>query len=202
MSLARIVLALVSASGLARAAPVNMSFTYESDVTYPHTGTNSLEAGGGGKCSYSYSSHAGMPVVTSAHCTITKKDLDQGDEPSSTTQAYARKLGGHDGCNNDDAGHILANRLGGFGTEPTNIMPQAPHLNRGEWEAFERTVYACMTGGATQAKLSWTWSYASSTHTRPKTMTYAASYDKSCDSSHKSFENTCQPTHHHNVTLA
>ena len=104
-------------------------------------------------------------------------------------QDYARKLGSHDHVNDDDAGHILAHRLGGDGTEPTNIVPQAPHLNRGDWEAFERSVYSCVTGSVT-ASLSWTFSYSSDTHTRPSKMSYSASYSSGCDSAHQSFENT------------
>eukprot|EP00658_Telonema_sp_P-2_P044984 TRINITY_DN3288_c0_g1_i4.p1 TRINITY_DN3288_c0_g1~~TRINITY_DN3288_c0_g1_i4.p1 ORF type:complete len:199 (-),score=44.61 TRINITY_DN3288_c0_g1_i4:346-942(-) len=176
---------------IADGLPTNLTATTD----YPHSGSNSLKAGGGGACVYYYVDHDSTPVVTSAHCTITSKDLDKGDEPSATTQAYARKLGSHDGCDNDDAGHILANRLGGLGTEPTNIMPQTPHLNRGLWKAFEGEVYACIkTGGAQTAKLSWTWQYSSESKTRPKTMTYHATYDKGCTSNKQSFENTCQPT--------
>ena len=71
-------------------------------------------------------------------------------------------------------------------------MPQAPHLNRGDWEAFERTVYSCVTSGVT-AKLSWTFTYSSSTHTRPSKMSYSAEYSKGCDSAHQSFDNTPSP---------
>jgi hypothetical protein len=93
--------------------------------------------------------------VTKASCVITARDLKaEGDEPDAGTQSYARSLGGHDGCHNDDAGHILANRLGGYGTDPINIMPQAPHLNRGLWEAFESSIHDCFTvSGAKKATL-------------------------------------------------
>ena len=163
-----------------------------SGVDYPTAGTNSVTSGGGGTCSYSYADHGGTPVVTSAKCTITKADLNTGNEPGTTTRAYARKLGSP--CPNDDAGHILADRLGGAGTNPTNIMPQAPHLNRGAWEAFERKIAACMNGGSSKATLSWTWEYKTSADTRPTTMTYSSSYDTGCANAHQSFINTCQPT--------
>ena len=93
-------------------------------ATYPTAGTNELTAGGGGSCTYVYTEHDGSPVVTSASCTITKDDLDRGCDTDQTTRDYARALGGHDGVDDDDAGHILANRLGGNGEEPTNIFPQ------------------------------------------------------------------------------
>jgi hypothetical protein len=86
------------------------------------------------------------PVVVSASCSITTADLNHGTEPGTTERAYVRGLGGHDGCTNDDAGHILANRLGGKAV-PTNLFPQSPHLNRGAWESFERGIAGCMDGG-------------------------------------------------------
>ena len=45
---------------------------------YPTAGDNPLSAGGGGSCSYLYEEHDGMPVVTSATCTISASDLDMG----------------------------------------------------------------------------------------------------------------------------
>ena len=161
---------------------------------YPVAGINHLTAGGGGKCTYEYKTHSGHPVVTSATCHISRKDVKKGgNEPNHETQLYARQLGSHDGCDTDDAGHILANHLGGMGTEPINIMPQGRHLNRGAWKGFEDSIYRCMTkrGGATKATLKYTWTYSSSTRTRPKTMTYEASYDKGCKHNLKSFINHC-----------
>ena len=89
---------------------------------YPSSGENDLQAGGGGRCSYQYALHDGKPVVTSATCAISRKDLDQGCDTDVTTRDYARALGAHDGVKDDDAGHILAHRLGGNGREPTNIL--------------------------------------------------------------------------------
>ena len=163
-------------------------------IDYPTSGSNSLSAGGGGTCHYEYSVHSGSPVVTSARCTISTKDLDQGSEPSTTVRAYVRQLGGHDGCDNDDAGHILANRLGGLAV-PTNVFPQAPHLNRGAWEEFERGIAACFSSNGTKsATLSWTFDYASKTHQRPASATYSAQFDSGCDSVSQDFENACTPT--------
>jgi hypothetical protein len=160
------------------------------DGAEPHVGQNSFNAGGGGACTYDYATHDGYPVVTSAQCTITHADLDQGTEPGTTARAYVRKLGGHDSCDNDDAGHILANQLGGK-AEPTNLFPQSPHLNRGAWERFEKAIRSCMDGAATKAKLSWTFAYGSTSGTRPTTATYSVSYDTGCASASKTFDNTC-----------
>ena len=77
---------------------------------YPTVGQNHQAAGGGGKCSYMYAEHDGAPVVRTAKCVISHDDLDKGTEPDQPARDYVRNLGGHDHCNNDDAGHILANR--------------------------------------------------------------------------------------------
>jgi hypothetical protein len=59
------------------------------------------------------------PVIESASCTITDADLYMGTGTTVTTRAYTRALGYP--CLNDDAGHILANSLGGSGTDPVQI---------------------------------------------------------------------------------
>lgn len=145
--------------------------------------------------SYDYSDHDGKPVVTTATCTITSMDLDSGCDTDQTTRDYARALGGHDGVDDDDAGHILAHRLGGDGTEPTNIFPQAPHDNRGAWREFEGEVYDCLDGTShlsASATLKWTFHYSSSSDQRPTSMTYATSYHGTaeCDSNSTDFDNS------------
>lgn len=156
----------------------------------PHDGRNTFDAGGGGACKYQYRTHDKHPVVISAQCAISKKDLDKGTEPGHAVRDYVHVLGGHDGCTNDDAGHILANQLGGK-AEPTNLFPQSPHLNRGAWEQFEAAIRSCMNGASTAAKLSWTFTYASDTHTRPTAASYSVSYDKGCSAAHQTFSNPC-----------
>jgi len=159
-------------------------------VTYPTTGRNDVSAGGGGKCVYEYATHDGAPVVTSASCSISTGDLNKGSEPGETARNYVRHLGRHDGCTNDDAGHILANRLGGKAV-PTNLFPQSPHHNRGAWEVFERGIADCMQGDASSAKLSWTFTYSTSSRQRPSQASYSVSYDKGCSAASQSFVNTC-----------
>lgn len=79
--------------------------------------------GGGAVGTYVYVNHNGTPVVSSASVTITPKDLDKGTDTTSCTQDYSRSLD-DDGVKDCDAGHILANRLGGPGNQPINIFPQ------------------------------------------------------------------------------
>jgi hypothetical protein len=74
---------------------------------------------------YMYTLNANnIPVVSSASVTITPADLDnKGSDTVDCTQKYARNLD-DDGSRDCDAGHILANRLGGPGNSPLNIFPQ------------------------------------------------------------------------------
>jgi len=161
------------------------------NMDYPTAGTNRLAAGGGGSCSYRYSDHKGTPIVTSAKCDISTRDLDKGTEPGTAARTYVRALGEHDGCTSDDAGHILANRLGGKAV-PINLFPQSPHLNRGAWEAFERDIAGCLDGGgASSATLEWEFHYSSSTRERPTSATYAVSYDGGCSHASQAFSNAC-----------
>ena len=53
---------------LAAASAANLRGNATVGVDYPVSGTNSLAAGGGGKCTYHYTTHDSMPVVTSAGC--------------------------------------------------------------------------------------------------------------------------------------
>ena len=46
-----------------------------------------------------------------------------------------------DGNQNCDAGHILANHLGGYGNIPTNIFPQNLNINRGSYADFENDIF-------------------------------------------------------------
>ena len=63
-------------------------------------------------------------------------------------------------------------------------------LNRGEWESFERAVYACVKDS--DATLEWTFTYSSSKDQRPSKATYKAAYESGgCDDASKTFENPC-----------
>ena len=64
-------------------------------------------------------------------------------------------------------------------------------MNRGAYAQYEDSIYSCvMYDGATSAKLSWTFSYESSTHTKPNGVTYKAVYSGgSCQDTTQSFTN-------------
>jgi ribonuclease T2 len=158
-------------------------------VPCPVNGYNYLTSGGGAIGKYYYSTHNGQPVVTSAYITITSASLDTGTDTTSCTQDYARMLD-DDGVQNCDAGHILANRLGGLGNQPINIFPQDSSINRGTWAQFEDNIYDCIQEGATSAELSWKFIYESTSHTKPYQVTYSVSYiGSSCSSISTTFNN-------------
>jgi hypothetical protein len=81
---------------------------------------------GGETGTYQYVSHNGIAVVSSASATVTASNLDKGSDTTSCTQDYSRSLD-DDGVQDCDAGHILANRLGGSGNQPINIFPQVSY---------------------------------------------------------------------------
>jgi hypothetical protein len=153
-------------------------------------GDNYLTVGGGSIGTYHYSNHDGIYVVTSASVTITKANLDKGSDTTSCTQTYSRNLD-DDGTKDCDAGHILANRLGGPGNQPINIFPQDLSINRGSWAQYENDIYDCITKfGATSASLAWSFIYESDAHTKPMNATYKVSYQGgSCKSGSQTFPN-------------
>jgi hypothetical protein len=122
-------------------------------------------SGGGSIGTYYYSDHGGIPVVTSAHVTVTIDDMDKGTDTTSCTQEYSRNMD-DDGTADCDAGHILAHRLGGPGNQPINIFPQDLSINRGAYNQYEDQIYHCITGGAS-ADLTWKFYYDDTTRTKP-----------------------------------
>ena len=145
-------------------------------VPCPVSGQNTLHMGGGtAVITYEYVRHGDYHVVASAIGDITETDLDHGTDTTSCTQKYARMLD-DDGIQDCDAGHILANRLGGYGNEPMNIFPQAPSINRGAYAQFENNIYDFVQSGASSAHLQWLFTYENTTATKPNSVEYTASF--------------------------
>ena len=82
----------------------------------------------------------GKFVVSNASTILSYKTLDTGTSTNKCVEQYSYSL---NDFNNTkvDAGHILAKRLGGLGTEPLNIFPQNYSINRGEYAQFENEIY-------------------------------------------------------------
>jgi len=147
-------------------------------AVYPQQGTNIL-----GNAQYVYAAAGSKLRVTTAHATVTKENLDTGSDTTQTTRDWAHSQG----LAGDDAGHILANRLGGSGKDPVNIFPQNVTINRGVYRVFEGHVADCVAGSTgLTAILDWTFSYSSGTDTRPIGVYYCVKYDKTPTCSYQS----------------
>ena len=145
-------------------------------VPCPVAGANYLTEGGGAIGTYVYKLNSNnIPIVSSASITITKASLDLGTDTSSCTQTYSRNMD-DDGVQDCDAGHILAHRLGGIGTQPINIFPQDLSINRGSYAQYENQIYDCVYNGASSASLSWTFTYSSVSRTKPIGVLYNAKF--------------------------
>ena len=146
-------------------------------INCPVEGENIIIMGNGNaNIDYNYKYHNGYEVVVYAVGTITPKSLDQGTETTSCTQKYARMLE-DDGEQNCDAGHILANRLGGYGNIPTNIFPQNATSNRGVYAQFEGNIYDYISNNNLNAELKWEFYYKSDKYTMPVLVNYSAFFD-------------------------
>ena len=157
-------------------------------VPCPIVGTNYLTVGGGAVGTYKYVDH-GVPVVSSASITIDISQIDMGTDTTSCTQDYSRSLD-DDGVKDCDAGHILAHRLGGPGNQPINIFPQDLSVNRGAYAQFEGAIHDCIVAGAKSAYLTWSFTYASSTNTKPIGVKYTVDYSGgSCADTSMDFTN-------------
>ncbi len=146
-------------------------------VSCPISGKNYITMGNGtADIIYNYELHGDYQVVTSGYGTILPTDLDYGTDTTSCTQDYARMLE-DDGEQDCDAGHILANRLGGYGNQPLNIFPQDLSINRGSYAQFENNIYDCMLNGTTMGHFQWEFNYVNNTVTQPESIKYTVSFD-------------------------
>jgi RHS repeat-associated protein len=82
-------------------------------------------------------------TLKSVTAKIRPEDLGTGTNTNASSRAFARGLG----CDTDDAGHAIGNRLGGSGGKG-NIFPQAPNVNRGEFRDFEGDIAEAVKGGS------------------------------------------------------
>ncbi len=160
-------------------------------VSCPTAGNNELREGGSADIVYRYTMHGEQPVVTSAEGYVYPDSLGHGTDTTSCTQQYSRMMD-DDGKADCDAGHILANHLGGLGNEPTNIFPQDAAMNRGVYAQFEGKIYDCIaSSGCESGYLTWKFIYADSSRTKPDKVHYTASFKGGdCDYLEDDFDNT------------
>jgi hypothetical protein len=71
------------------------------------------------------------------HLVVTAKHIkERGTGTNQNVRDHTHDLGEA----NDDAGHIIANALGGSGTKVHNIFPQNLSMNRGKWKGVEKKI--------------------------------------------------------------
>jgi hypothetical protein len=163
---------------------------YCTKVSCPKEGENLLTIGGDTNGTYYYTLHNNIPVIFSASIRVSIINMNKGTDTTTCTQNYARSLD-DDGVQDCDAGHILANHLGGPGNQPINIFPQNLSINRGSYAQYEDIIYTCITSKKVDyADLSWLFTYSSNAKTKPISITYDVKYsDDTCISSSKTFSN-------------
>jgi DNA/RNA non-specific endonuclease len=97
---------------------------------------------------------------------ITPNLLGQGTATNQAVRNFARNLGNA----NDDAGHIVADRLGGLGTVNWNIFPQSPNINRGAWKVeIEGLVHDAVLGQGLAVEVRYRLEYPPASN-RPQTI--------------------------------
>lgn len=91
------------------------------------------------------------------------RHLNTGTSTNQVARNFARSMGNF----NDDAGHILAQRLGGSGTDLRNIFPQSPNINRGVWSQVEETISQLVLLSRNGVRFTVNLEYHSREDTRP-----------------------------------
>ena len=157
----------------------------------PELGLNTLTMGNGGSvANYTYVLHNTTIVVANASAHVTFASLNHGTDTVQCVRDYVRAMD-DDGIKDCDAGHILANRLGGYGDEPLNLFPQDLHVNRGPFADFEAMIYECLFYNPDDtARLDWNFIYDNDTRTKPQFVNYTAQFSgKNCTTITKLFTN-------------
>jgi YD repeat-containing protein len=105
--------------------------------------------------------------LESAFAKIEKQHIGTGTETNPTTRLFARAFGKE----TDDAGHAIGKNLGGSGTDISNIIPQAPNINRGAFRDFEKQVAREVEAG-NEVFVRVVPKYESANVTRPSEIVY------------------------------
>ncbi len=102
--------------------------------------------------------NAGAAAVSWLYAVVQPLHLARGTDTNQATRNYARGIGNP----NDDAGHIVGNNQGGYGTVWWNIFPQSPNINRGIYaQDVERLIHSMVTTqGAAQIWFRFTFGNA------------------------------------------
>lgn len=134
-----------------------------------------------GPVNYYQTGYAGRTETMVA--TIRRNHIGTGTATTPGSRTYVHEtLNGH---NNDDAGHVLANILGGSGTDRRNLFPQSPIINRGAFAQIEGLVRTAVENNG-QATYTVNLIYSNPTETRPSEIVSRVEYvDVRTRESHK-----------------
>jgi hypothetical protein len=128
---------------------------------------------------YRYNQNGTLKSVTAK---IRPQDLGTGTGTNKGSRSFAQKMG----CPSDDAGHAVGSRLGGRGSR-SNIFPQTPKVNRGEFRDYEAEIAEQVAAGK-NVIVRVVPIYGSSP-TRPDSIFYQVRSDGVTRS--REFDNTC-----------
>lgn len=158
-------------------------------VPCPQNGENNIIMGqGGANMTYIYETFNEIPVIVSGYGTVLPSSLHNGSETTTCVRNYSNMME-DDNKDDCDAGHILANRLGGYGNEPLNIFPQLSTINQGIYNQFEGKIYDCMLN-STMGYLEWKFYYETNENTQPYQLSYYAKFEDSpCEPLYSEFPN-------------
>ena len=155
---------------------------YHNDIMLKRSQKCKLKLLGGGlSANFNYRLNTqNIPVLDTANAIITNNNLHMGTTPPLSALVYAKKLGGGD-SSNTVAGQILGKKLGGSGTEITNIIPMAKETQM-EYLMFESMIHDCLANSkADSASLSWIILYRQTSDSRPFKITYRVEYQNGVD---------------------
>ncbi len=107
---------------------------------------------------------------------VTTQTIRKGSDPNQPIRAWAQSMGRRD----DDAGHIIANVLGGTGRQRYNIFPQKKNINRGVWRMIESKIRRTVEETQKPAEMIVQLYYPSSKSTRPNHLKYRVNVDNKC----------------------
>lgn len=100
---------------------------------------------------------------------VTTQTIPKGSDPNKPIREWAQSMGRRD----DDAGHIIANVLGGTGRKRYNIFPQKKNINCGVWRMIESKIHRAVEKSQKSAEMIVQLYYSSSKSTRPNHLKYS-----------------------------
>lgn len=123
--------------------------------------------------------------VVNVKATLSEENINCGSRISSKVRKKIIEFG----SDGDQAGHIIAKSLGGYGSVISNVVPMKESVNKGEYKSAENKVLKCIKKKGGNAYLNITIRYQDrSMPKRPTKFIYKAKFDN-CPSFSKTINN-------------